>query len=214
MLGRLWAAAHSGLVDLMNLMHRPARRPRVLDPVHRVGQSFHRQVNAMVRPRILEIGARDVTGVTQRQNYPGAGEYVGFDLHPGPGVDVVGDVHRLGDRFHPGSFDAALAISTFEHLLFPWKAVLELNRVMRVGGLLLVVMHPVWPPHELPWDFWRFPKGGFTGLFNAYTGFEIRECEEGLPARLYSLAADLPTRGNYHHLLNQSVAVIAEKTAE
>ena len=159
-------------------------------------------------------GSRNVTGATLRQRFPLAAEYVGFDVHPGPGVDVVGDAHRLGDHFGPDRFDVVLAVSVFEHLLFPWKAVIEINRVLRTGGTLMLSTHPAWPAHELPWDFWRFPKGGFTGLLNPYTGFRIETCEEGLPAQAYSLVADPPTRRLFRHRLNQGVAVVAVKTGE
>ena len=205
---------HQKLVDLLHLPFRRKLRQRGLDPFHKVGQEFNQLVSSLTKPRMLEIGSRNVTGTTLRHLYPNVGEYVGFDIHPGEGVDVVGDAHRLGDYFPPGHFLVVLAVSTFEHLLFPWKVVLELNKVMRVGGIMLVVTHPTWPAHELPWDFWRFPKGGFTGLFNSFTGFEIRNCEEGLPALAYSLSDDPPTRGLSHFLLKQGVSVIAVKTGE
>ncbi len=107
-----------------------------------------------------------------------------------------------------------IAFSVFEHLLFPWKVVLEVNKVLRIGGALMLTTHPVWPEHELPWDFWRFPRGGFTALLNSYTGFEKQQCEEGLSAQAYSLSKDPPTRGLTHFLLSQGVVVTATKTAE
>ena len=203
---------HLGVVAAVAALHRPRRTPRELDPFHQVGREFDRLVNGLDRPAVLELGSRNVTGVTRRQHYPDAGRYVGFDIHPGDGVDVVGDAHRLGDHFPPDTFDAVLAASVFEHLLFPWKVVLELNKVMRPGGVLLVTTHPLWPAHELPWDFWRFPAGAFTALFNAHTGFEIRRCHEGLPARAYSMSPDRSTRQNHRHLMHQGVSVMAVKT--
>ncbi len=61
----------------------------------------------------------------------------------------------------------------------PWKAVLEINAVMKKGGLLYIQTHPAWPPHELPWDFWRYQKASFSALLNKKTGFRIIECIEG-----------------------------------
>ena len=75
--------------------------------------------------------------------------------------------------------------------------MLELNKVMQVGGAPLVTTYPLWPAHELPWDFWRFPAGAFTALFNRHTGFEVRRCQEGLSARAYSMSADRSTRWNH-----------------
>lgn len=108
-------------------------------------------------------------------------------------------------------FDFVYSISVFEHLLFPWKAVLEINKVMKPEGYVFVSTHPVWPAHELPWDFWRFPRNGFHALFNQYTGFEIVSLTEGLPCKIYSLAPDAPTRSNSFETMNQGVALIARK---
>jgi hypothetical protein len=127
-------------------------------------------------------------------------------------VDVVGDVHKLSQYFDRDRFDVVFAISVFEHILFPWKAVLEINRVMCLGGCLLVTTHPAWPAHELPWDFWRFQQNGFIALLNKHTGFEIQMSAEGLPAQAYSLVSDPPTRGLAYQPLNQGVAVMALKT--
>ncbi|MBL6996157.1 MAG: hypothetical protein ISR66_19975 [Desulfobacula sp.] len=91
-------------------------------------------------------------------------------------------------------------------------AVLEINKVMKTGGYLFLSTHPVWPTHELPWDFWRFPCNGFHALFNRCTGFEIVSIMEGLPCKIYSLVDDTATQSNYFNTLNQGVALIARKT--
>ena len=57
--------------------------------------------------------------------FPSVGRYVGFDIHPGAGVDVVGDAHKLSTYFPLNSFDAVFAFSVFEHLVFPWKVALQ-----------------------------------------------------------------------------------------
>ena len=85
--------------------------------------------------RVLEIGARARSGVTRRELFPPPVVYVGLDVSAGPNVDVVGDAHHLS-QFVTGKFDAAFSISTFEHLLMPWKVVLELNKILRDGGLV------------------------------------------------------------------------------
>jgi hypothetical protein len=85
---------------------------------------------------------------------------------------------------------------------------------MKTNGYLFISTHPVWPAHEMPWDFWRFPINGFHALFNKYTGFEIVSIAEGLPCKVYSLAPDPPTRGNCYHTMNQGVALIARKTGD
>ena len=137
---------------------------------------------------------------------------MGFDVLAGDGVDIVGDAHKLSESCPLEHFDFVYSVSVFEHLLFPWKVVLEINKIMKTGGYMFLATHPVWPTHELPWDFWRFPCNGFHALFNKYTGFEIVSIAEGLPAKIYSLSEDATTRGHYRCTVNQAVALIVRKT--
>lgn len=196
---------------ILNLLHRPFVRKRQVHRFHQVLPHLVEVVSKMHAPVIVEIGSRDVT---RRDLFPNAKQFVGFDIHPGRGVDVVGDAHELSRHFEPGSVDLVFSASVFEHLVFPWKVVLEMNRVLKPGGYVFLSTHPVWPAHEQPWDFWRFPVAGISNLFIPETGFEITQAVEGLPCRAYSLVTDAATRGLYRFPMNLGVAVIARKTGE
>jgi SAM-dependent methyltransferase len=184
------------------------------DPYHAVLPDYIARCKIMGSPRVLEIGAREVSGVSRRGLFAFAKPYVGFDIHAGPGVDVAGDAHELGHYFEPASFDGVFSISVFEHLAFPWKVAMEINQVLRLGGLCYVSTHPTWPPHELPWDFWRFPIAGLKLLFSEPFGFRVLHATEGIPAKLHSLSKDPPTRGVSGFEMSMGVALIAEKTGE
>jgi len=199
---------------MINLLHAPLTKHGANDPYHAVFREFIEITKSMPSPSILEIGSRNVSGITRKSFFPHCENYTGFDIHSGDGVDVVGDAHRLSENFPDTRFDYAYSISVFEHLLFPWKVVMEINRILKTGGHVFISTHPVWPAHELPWDFWRFPGNGFHALFNTYTGFEIVSLTEGLPCKMYSLVDDIPTRNNCFGTLNQGVAVIAKKIGD
>ena len=194
------------LVGLVGLASRPLRRDRGGDPYHAVFADFIAAANAMDAPSILELGARG-THIDPRLR--GVRRYVGFDIHPGPNVDFVGDAHRLSELVD-GPFDAVYSISTFEHLAMPWKVVLEVNRVMSDRGLLFAATHHTWPPHELPWDYWRYSRGAFQALLNRHTGFEIVRVEEGLPSLIVPMV-----RGEAKDVLGSpsplGVSVLARK---
>lgn len=198
----------------LNFLHRPLMQRGEKDPYHQVFPEFQTLVQGIPAPVVLEIGARNVSGVTRRQLFPSAGRYIGFDIHSGEGVDVVGDAHQLANHFAPNSIDAVMAFSVFEHLVFPWKVILEINRVLKPGGYVFVATHPTWPAHELPWDFWRYPMAGLVHLFIRDTGFEVIRAAEGLPCKLYSLVTDPPTRALYLFHLNMGVAVLARKICD
>ena len=51
--------------------------------------------------RILEVGSREVTGISYARTKFDKAEYTGFDYYPGSNVDVVGDVHQLSSYFNP-----------------------------------------------------------------------------------------------------------------
>ena len=199
-------------LKLIDLLHRPLVRSGSDDPYHRVFREFAERAGQLSAPDVLEIGSRDVTGVTRRDLVAGAGSFVGFDVRAGPGVDVVGDAHRLSEHFERERFDLVFGVSVLEHLAFPWKVVVEIHRVLKPGGLLFLATHPTWPEHETPADFWRFPPGALRALLHAGTGFEIVRLEDGLPCRAYSLVGDPPTRRLWRHPLMQGVAVIARKS--
>jgi hypothetical protein len=130
---------------------------------------------------VLEIGSRARSGITRRERFQPPLEYIGFDISPGPNVDIVGDAHHLS-RLVTTKFDAAFSISTFEHLLMPWKVVLELNKVLDEGALVFTHIHQTWPLHDAPWDFWRLSQYAWHGLYNRHTGFEIIKAMHAEPA--------------------------------
>ena len=124
------------------------------------------------RPTMLDIGGRARSRVQRSEMFPACDVTV-LDIVADPGVDVVGDAHELSRHFPADSFDFAMSVSVFEHLLMPWRAVVELNRVLRPGGVALVHTHQTLGMHDMPWDFWRFSDNAWAGLFNRYTGFEV-----------------------------------------
>jgi SAM-dependent methyltransferase len=121
---------------------------------------------------VLEIGSRARSGNTYRHLVHPEVDYVELDVAAGPNVDIVGDAHHLS-RHVDATFDAVFSISVFQHWLMPWMVAIEMNRVMKPGALAYIQSHPAWPLHEEPWDFWRFSKDAWNGLFNAHTGFEM-----------------------------------------
>jgi len=85
--------------------------------------------------RVLEVGAYDVNG-SVRQLFAAAGEYVGVDLTPGPGVDLVAFGHEVD---HPdAAYDATVSAECFEHDPH-WRDTFgNMVRLTRPGGLVAV----------------------------------------------------------------------------
>src|SRR5262245_56260603 len=106
---------------------------------------------------VLEIGSFQVPGQDDIGNlrgfFPGQ-DYVGLDIRPGPGVDLVADVEHLPQP--DASVGTVLALSTFEHVPHFWRGFDEVRRVLRPDGALLVTCPFYFHLHAYPNDYWRF----------------------------------------------------------
>jgi hypothetical protein len=124
---------------------------------------------------VLEIGSR-IVGPASSDNriyFPKASKYIGFDIHSAPGVDVVGDVHALSSLVGEESVEAIYSLAVMEHIQVPWIASIEMNKALKIGGLVFHSTVHSWPLHEMPNDFWRFSDEGLKVLFGPMFGFEV-----------------------------------------
>jgi SAM-dependent methyltransferase len=118
---------------------------------------------------IIEIGARPAAGQEDqrdlRQLFPGQ-EYIGCDIQEGPRVDRIEDVHQL--TFADNTVGAVIALDTLEHVADPRRAMEEVWRVLRPGGVVVITSVMFFPIHAHPWDFWRFTPEGFNQLLEPF----------------------------------------------
>jgi hypothetical protein len=151
-------------------------RDRLAIPLHPASVMMNKFLRCVNRDqaRILDIGGRS-RSKTDLSALFGETECVVLDILPGENVDVVGDAHSMSNLFESESFDAIYSVSTFEHLLMPWAVAVQMNKVLKTGGLALIFSHQTLALHDQPWDFWRFSDTAWDGLFNLKTGFEIVE---------------------------------------
>ena len=126
--------------------------------------------------KILEIGSREVTGKSKARKRFSRAEYIGFDYYPGKNVDVVGDVHRLASYFtEKEQFDIIYSAACFEHFAMPWVVAIEISKLLKVGGLVLIETHFSYASHERPWHFFQFSDMALKVLFSQALGFECIE---------------------------------------
>jgi SAM-dependent methyltransferase len=163
------------------------------------------------RPRVLDIGGRERSGPIQLQGQLGPVDLVVFDLLPGDNVDLVGDAHRLASHVAPESFDYVISTSVFEHLMMPWRVVLEINRVLRPGGLCFVSSHQSLGLHELPSDYWRFSDSAWRVLFCEPCGFRVVATNQNGAMALTPHQRRASEHGDERAIGFESSSVLAQK---
>jgi SAM-dependent methyltransferase len=133
--------------------------------------------------RVLQVGARTPAGLEGMPPRPLLrGPVTGLDIHPGLCVDLVGDAHFLSRFLRERSVDAVVSGSVLEHLQAPWLFAAEVNRILKVGGLVYHEAPGAWPAHAQPNDFWRMSAEGLRALFGPECGFEVLDAQDAGPA--------------------------------
>ena len=85
--------------------------------------------------RVLEVGSCDVFG-SIRKIFPECVDYIGIDLSPGPGVDIVLNAHDL--KTLNGGFDLVLCCEVLEHDPMWEITVRSILDVLNPGGLVIL----------------------------------------------------------------------------
>jgi SAM-dependent methyltransferase len=118
--------------------------------------------------RVLEVGSLDVNGSVRGDIVALApAEYVGIDIRPGPGVDVLCDAGDLVERFGENAFDVVVSTELLEHAR-DWRRIISnIKRVTRPNGVMLVSTRSYGVDfHRRPFDYWRYQKEDFEKIFS------------------------------------------------
>lgn len=125
---------------------------------------------------ILEVGSRNVNGsprdVLSSKGYVPS-LYIGVDLYPGEGVDIIWDVLKLEDlTLIPPNFNVVISTEMLEHVE-EWCVAIEqmMYRVRESGILVLTTRSPGFEYHPWPIDRWRFTVEDMRYIFGR--GWEL-----------------------------------------
>lgn len=121
-------------------MHPEALRA-VHDMIRQSGADLTRHEDGRMGPIGLDIGGADVNGSARRW-FPDSTTWIGLDIAPGPGVDIVADATTWRGESSIGypvaawplpAFDIVLCTELLEHVE-RWPAVLETIHAALVPG--------------------------------------------------------------------------------
>src|SRR6187401_2383030 len=118
--------------------------------------------------RVLDVGAGSVVEKNRRAGQYALAEkyarlvtqrgYFGTDVQRGENVRFVADAHLL--PIAAESLDGVIMVSVLEHLYDPIRAVDQVTRVLKPGGVYFSYAPFYHPYHASPHDYFRFTEQG------------------------------------------------------
>jgi SAM-dependent methyltransferase len=112
---------------------------------------------------VIDLGAADYNGSYRRLFEEIPCTYIGLDLQPGPGIDVVlEDPYQL--PYRDESIDLVVSGQTFEHCEYFWDLFREMVRVLSPDGFLLLIAPSEGKIHRYPVDCYRFYPDAYAAL--------------------------------------------------
>jgi SAM-dependent methyltransferase len=112
--------------------------------------------------KVVDLGAMNVNG-SYRELFEPSTDYIGVDLEPGPGVDLVlDDVYAL--PFEDNSVDLVLSGQMLEHSGQFWRVFTEISRVLKPEGLAFAIAPSSGPVHRYPVDCYRFYPDSYPAI--------------------------------------------------
>ena len=126
--------------------------------------------------------------------------YLRLDIDPRRQADLCCDIQDI--RSEPEAFDTVIATEVLEHVREPQRAVDEIRRVLKPGGVCILSTRFMHPIHGDPHDYYRFTWDSLRHLFRAFTSVEVHHhgnrlqalwqlCEHGRLKPLFLLLSPL-----------------------
>lgn len=147
------------------------------NPYYFARKELYKQIKKLssnLSKKILDVGC----GQKPYKNLFNFSEYIGMDIeqkggghsHKNEEIEVYYDGKRF--PFNDNEFDSVLCSQVLEHVFEPESFIREINRILKIGGYLLITVPFIWEEHEIPYDYARYTSFGISQLFSR-NGFEV-----------------------------------------
>jgi SAM-dependent methyltransferase len=116
---------------------------------------------------IMDFGSQSIDGdpLIFRNIFSTASwNYTGVDIVSGPNVDVVLGNPYSWDEIESDSTDILISGQAFEHIEYFWVTMFEIGRILKPGGVAVIIAPSNGFEHRYPVDCWRFYRDGFAAL--------------------------------------------------
>ena len=98
-------------------------------------------------------------------------KYLRLDIDKKSKPDICCDLHEI--KWQSNYFDAVIATEVLEHLYDPQKAVDEIYRILKPGGVCVLSTRFIYPYHPDPKDYYRFTWDSLKNIFRKFSKTEI-----------------------------------------
>ena len=127
-----------------------------------------RKAFASLKPGVvLDVGS----SLSPYKKFIPATEYLRLDVNENTKPDLCCDLHDI--QWKSDYFDTVIATEVLEHLCDPQRAVDEIRRVLKPGGVCILSTRFMYPYHPDPGDFYRFTRDSLSHLFRNFRRVEI-----------------------------------------
>lgn len=137
--------------------------------VSRIGLNYElqRQFKRLKPGIVLDVGAK---GSPYLRYIPQI-KYMRLDINAKTNPDICCSVTDI--KWPSDYFDTVIATEVLEHVYSPEKAIDEINRVLKPGGVCILSTRFIYPYHPSPKDYYRFTKGALEYLFRKFSEIEV-----------------------------------------
>lgn len=118
---------------------------------------------------VLEVGSYDVNGSLRRPilDLWHPVKYVGVDIIPGPGVDIISNAENLEKILNYNSFDVVISTELLEHVKDWRKVISNIKNICKPKGVILITTRSYgFPYHGYPYDYWRYELNDMKHIFS------------------------------------------------
>ncbi|HAC64234.1 MAG TPA: methyltransferase [Cyanothece sp. UBA12306] len=129
-------------------------------------KKFIAEIKEQVNGKILEVGGTPKDKDFYQLN--SGSSYQILNLEPGPGIDIVGDVHNPL-VIAPESLDSVIIFNVLEHCYAPWIVVENIYKWLKNGGKCFAMVPNGIRVHATPVDYWRPLPDGMKFLFRNFS---------------------------------------------
>jgi len=130
-------------------------------------RELKRQFKRLEPGVLLDVGSK----LSPYSKYIPHTKYLRLDIDEKSSPDICCDIGNV--KWESDYFDTVLATEVLEHLLEPQKAVDEIKRLLKPGGICILSTRFMYPYHPDPVDCYRFTQDSLKFIFKGFSKVEI-----------------------------------------